>query len=173
MDRQLSVCSWIDGVLGPLVFDRHHPLRGTDLDRSEPQPLFKPRKRDDEFLECKRGGQLRKSIGHEVLPSDIALIGHAVGAEQATVAGKPGEDNAFVGGFEETLDVICDGLAAPHHRRHGPVLAREIAVQLQPRLPIIADSQKSGKAGIRCKLLFRNQLIGPPEQAALLKDRHR
>ena len=45
----------------------------------------------------RRGQPIAKeSIGHEALPSDIALIGHAVGAELATVAGKPGEKNMLI-----------------------------------------------------------------------------
>jgi len=60
-------------------------------------------------------------------------------------------------------DAFVDELAPSHHRRHGPVLALEIAVQLQSRLPVVVDDEKPGNARIRRELVFGDRLVGPPE----------
>src|SRR5450759_3237099 len=53
------------------------------------------------------------------------------------------------------------------------MLAREITVQLQPCAAVVIDREKPRKTGIGRKLMLQTRLVGPPEQAALLEDRHR
>jgi hypothetical protein len=98
----------------------------------------------------------RKAIGivsDETLRGDVALERDAVRPELTAVAGGSDEKNVLSGFGQDSPDVPRDGFLTPRHRRHGPVLAREIAVELQSDMSGPIDAQQARQAGVRCKLM--------------------